>query len=108
MLQPLDVSIFHLLSTAYRVELEKYTRLIVGYSIYISDFLLLYQKARNRALCTQTILLAWSKSGLFPFNPTIVLQKLPNLPYPSTPRKITVTSSNDFSVSVASTPANTN
>ena len=74
MLQPLDVGVFHPLSTVYRVELEKHTRLGVGYSIDKSDFLLLYQKARNRALSTQNIQHAWSKSGLFPFNPAIVLQ----------------------------------
>ena len=106
MLQPLDVGVFHPLSTAYRVELEKYTRLGVGYSIDKADFLLLYQKARNRALSTQNIQHAWSKSGLFPFNPAIVLQKLPSPPHPSTPPKMTVTSSNDVSVSVAFTPAN--
>ena len=55
LLQPLDVEIFHSLASAYRRELEVFTRYGAGYSIDKYDFIPLYQKAREIALTSKNI-----------------------------------------------------
>lgn len=46
------------------------------YSIDKILFLQIYQKARQNAISEKNIRSAWSKSGLFPFNPELVIQEL--------------------------------
>jgi len=108
LLQPLNVGIFHPLASAYRRELEAFTRYGAGYSIDKRDFISLYQKAREIALTSKNIQSAWVKSGLFPLDPTIVLQKSPAVtkPRPATPSELTITSSDGAFFSVPFTPKN--
>ena len=108
LLQPLDVEIFHSLTSAYRRELEVFTRYDAGYSIDKRDFISLYQKAREIALTPKNIQSAWAKSGLFPLNSAIVLQKIPAVTEsrPVTSPELTITSSDGASFSVPFTPQN--
>ncbi len=108
LLQPLNVGIFHSLTSAYRRELEAFTRYGAGYSIDKRDFISLYQKAREIALTPKNIQSAWAKSGLFPLDSAVVLQKIPaaTKPRPVTPSELTITSSNGAFFSVPFTPEN--
>lgn len=108
LLQPLDVGIFRSLASVYRRELEVFTRYDVGYSIDKRHFIPLYQKAREIALTSKNIQSAWVKSGLFPLDPAIVLQKIPAVtkPRPATPPELTITSSDGAFFSVPFTPEN--
>lgn len=47
-----------------------------GYAIDKTDFIHMYQRARETALTSKNIQHAWAKSELFPLDSTIVLQKL--------------------------------
>ena len=105
----MNVGVFHSLAQAYRRELEAYTRYTAAaYSIDKVDFIMLYQKARETALTFKNIRSAWAKSGLYPLNPAIVLQKLPVVikSRPKTSSEITLTGFNGASVSVAFTSTN--
>ena len=42
------------------------------------DFLKIIQKARNEEINTKNVLTAWRATGLVPYNPSSVLQKLTN------------------------------
>ncbi len=108
LLQPLDVEIFHSLTSAYRRELETFTRYDVEYSIDKYDFISLYQKAREIALTSKNIQSAWVKSELFLLNSAIVLQKIFAVikPRPVTSSELTIISSNEVFFSVLFTPKN--
>ena len=77
MLQPLDVSVFGPLSREYKKQLEVVTRFNVC-SVDKVDFLKIIQKARKEAINTKNVLTAWRATGLVPYNPSSVLQKLTN------------------------------
>ena len=77
LLQPLDVSVFGPLSREYKKQLEAVTRFNVC-SIDKVDFLKIIQKARKEAINTKNVLTAWRVTGLVPYNPSLVLQKLSN------------------------------
>jgi hypothetical protein len=72
--QPLDVSCFSPLKAYYRVEAEKLFR---GGSMIVTKrhFTWLYHTARQKAFSKCNIESAWMKSGLHPFNPSLVLSK---------------------------------
>ena len=74
-LQPCDVGPFAPLKTYYREEVE---RLYRGGSQHIGKphFTRLYDRARRRALTPRNIRLGWRNTGLFPFDPNLVLDKI--------------------------------
>ena len=75
-LQPCGVGVFAPLKTAYRDEVERIYR---GGSDTVGKehFTSLYMPAMERALTKRNIIAAWAASGLFPFNPEIVLRDIP-------------------------------
>jgi hypothetical protein len=72
-LQPCDVGVFGPLKTAYRTEVEQTCRAGVS-TIGKPHFTYLYDRARKEAFTPRNIRSAWSKSGLFPFDPSRVLR----------------------------------
>ena len=78
-LQPCDVGVFGPLKAAYREEVD---RLFRGGANTVGNehFTLLYSRAREKAFTTRNIRSAWSKAGLFPFNPDKVLRDLQRPP----------------------------
>jgi len=86
MIQPLDVSLFQPLSTVYRAALTDFLDRARGYTVDKVDFLKLYLPARRKALNEQNIRSAWRKSGLYPYQPNIVLNKWFPQYVPSDPR----------------------
>jgi DDE superfamily endonuclease/helix-turn-helix, Psq domain/Tc5 transposase DNA-binding domain len=79
LLQPLDVAIFQPLAKYYSVEVENHSR-EKHYWLEKEDFIEYYQNARKKALRESNILSAWRATGILPFNPQMVLAKLPNRP----------------------------
>jgi len=75
LLQPLDVGVFQPLKHWHQVALHESVQYgDVEYSK--TDFLAAYQTMRQRTFKSSTILSAWRKVGLFPFNPQVVLDKV--------------------------------
>jgi hypothetical protein len=72
-LQPCDVSVFGPLKTAYREQVEHLERRGAN-AVNKEHFVLLYRRARDAALTARNIRSGWSKAGLFPFNPSRVLE----------------------------------
>ena len=72
-LQPLDVSVFRPLADAYKSAVQRTSCLGAGYDINKDDFIELYQEARYTAITTSNIASGWKKTGLLPYNPSIVL-----------------------------------
>ena len=68
----------------------------------------MYQKARVKVMTSANIKSAWTKSGLLPLNPAIVLEKLPSRnPRPNTPPELRLTSSDGVSsFALSFTPSN--
>jgi hypothetical protein len=78
-LQPLDVTVFQLFKHWHKRAVETAVRNgCVDFNKV--EFLHEVQSIRARTFKNGTILSAWEKSGHFPFNPEIVLQKLPAQP----------------------------
>ena len=75
-LQPLDVSIFGPLKTAYRSQVERLERECVG-TIGKEHFVPMYSPARAQPFTSRNIRAGWSKAGLFPFNPGKALSDIP-------------------------------
>ena len=74
-LQPLDVGIFQPLKHWHQIALHDSVQYgDVEYNKV--DFLAAYQNMRNKTFKNRTILSAWKKTGLFPYNPQIVLDKV--------------------------------
>lgn len=72
-LQPCDVGMFGPLKTAYREEVERLYRGGAN-TIGKQHFTLLYARARETAFTSRNIKSGWCKTGLYPFNPEMVLQ----------------------------------
>jgi hypothetical protein len=72
-LQPCDVSVFGPLKIAYREKVEHLERRGAN-AVNKEHFVLLYRRARDAALTARNIRSGWSKAGLFPFNPSRVLE----------------------------------
>lgn len=73
-LQPLDVDVFAPLTTAYKNNIHAITRYGAAYSVDKVDFLKQYRLARNKAITPTNIQKAWKATGLFPFNPQLILK----------------------------------
>ncbi|KAJ5100120.1 hypothetical protein N7532_007121 [Penicillium argentinense] len=73
-LQPCDVGVFSPLKTAYRGQVEQICRAGVS-NIGKPHFTYLYDRARQEAFTPRNIRSAWSRSGLFPFDPSCILRE---------------------------------
>ncbi|KUL81723.1 hypothetical protein ZTR_09472 [Talaromyces verruculosus] len=87
-LQPCDVGVFSPLKTAYRAQVEQACRAGVS-TIGKPHFTYLYDRARKEAFTPRNIRSAWSRSGLFPFDPSRVLREFQASP-PEIQTKIAV------------------
>jgi hypothetical protein len=76
-LQPCDVGAFLPLADAYRRILTEKTRWGASYSIDKLMFLEILCQARAESLHEHNIRGAWEKTGLFPFDPEVVIGSLP-------------------------------
>ena len=75
LLQPLDVSCFGPLKKAYSKQVELQMQGGINH-INKPDFLTNYSKSRLQALSSSNILGGFAATGLVPFNPECVLEKL--------------------------------
>jgi hypothetical protein len=76
-LQPCDVGAFGPLAEAYRKVLFRKTKWGAGYSIDKLMFLEILREARNMSFTEHNIKSSWEKTGLFPFDPEVVIGSLP-------------------------------
>jgi len=84
-LQPLDVGCFGPLAHYYRTEVEE--ACVNGLdSVSKFDFVRFYAEARQRAFTHENVCSSFSESGLVPFNPSIIYEKLIEDKCPETPR----------------------
>jgi DDE superfamily endonuclease len=75
LLQPLDIGVFQPFKHWHQVALYK----AVQYSALKftkQDFLAAFQRIHKRTFKRKTILSAWEKASLFPFNPALVKSKM--------------------------------
>ena len=100
-LQALDVDVFAPLAIAYKNAVQKRCRFEASYNIDKSDFLELYQQAREDAMTAENIRKAWKGTGLSPFNPEVVLQH-----FPVTSAACPITPARESVLKVNYTPAN--
>ena len=77
LLQPLDVGIFSPLAKAYSDGIIDFSQLGGVYAIDKVDFLKVLMPAREKAITSSNIQKAFAASGLHPFQPQVVLEKLP-------------------------------
>jgi len=76
-LQPLDVGIFSPLSTAYSKEIDRLIQSSHGFSrVTKRNFWTLFRTAWNSALTVENIRSAFATPGIYPINPSKVLQKI--------------------------------
>ncbi len=101
LLQPLDVGVFGPLSKAYKKCVHLHSR-YGAVNVNKLDFLRYYQEARSTAITTHNILSAWRGAGLIPFNPSVIISRLPR---PKTPPYTSFTNSNGVQVDIAVTPS---
>lgn len=76
-LQLCDIGVFGPLADAYYKILTEKTRWGAGYSINKLMFLEILREARIQAFTECNIKRSWEKTGLFPFNPEVVIGLLP-------------------------------
>jgi hypothetical protein len=76
-LQPCDVGVFGPFGESYRKHLLAKTKWGAGYSIDKIQFLEIPQLARADSINRANIVSSWRKTGLFPFNPEIVIGSIP-------------------------------
>lgn len=80
-LQPLDVGLFSPLANYYSQGLGHLLQISAGHtSIRRSDFFAIFWKAYEQAFDQKNILSAWKKTGIWPLDPRIVLDTLPQRP----------------------------
>ena len=76
-LQPLDVGCFAPLATYYSQFLEEHTRLSEGQTRMTKrDFFRCFYPAWHTAFTNENIASSWSKTGLFPFDPALIVDRL--------------------------------
>ena len=95
LLQPLDVGVFDPLKQNYKTLLAEKTR-FTTYNIDKADFISLIQKARQQGITARNIQSAWRATGLIPYNPSAVFDKISAKPH-----------TNDDTLPDASTPIQT-
>ena len=75
-LQPLDVSLFRPLAQAYSQELNQFQHESEGFCRFTKrDFFRLFWKAYGRSFTKKNIESGFKKTGLSPFEPTVILDK---------------------------------
>jgi len=79
-LQPLDVSIFAPLATAYKAGVRERSKYIINYSIDKVDFLEIMGTARDQAITPINVQKAWQAVRLEPYDPSLVMNQLPKRP----------------------------
>ncbi|KAF2179582.1 DDE-domain-containing protein [Zopfia rhizophila CBS 207.26] len=94
-LQPCDVGLFGPSKTAYREQVERMYRGGAG-TIGKEHFTALYSRARDMAFTARNIRCAWSKTGLYPFNPDKGLKEI---------QKLQTKYSNPLSITTRAKPA---
>jgi hypothetical protein len=107
LLQPLDIGVFQSYKHYHQELLEKNVS-IGGIDFDKSEFLLILQEMRKLTFKSRFLRSAWAKAGLFPFNPSIVLDQLAvfNPPIPEPERPVTpVNQLAEFDFSTCCTPA---
>ena len=77
LLQPLDVSFFGPLANIYRKQLLEVTHFASHVSVNKQEFIECYCKARKAVGRELVIKNAWKKAGLSPWDPHVVIGKLP-------------------------------
>lgn len=83
-LQPLDVSLFSPLSTAYTSELVKWTSKTQGLvSMSKRNFWNIFWAAWEASFVEKNVESGWRRTGLRPFDPDVVLSQLKKQPDPS-------------------------
>jgi hypothetical protein len=75
LLQPLDIGVFQSFKHYHQLELQDSIR-FGGVDYKRPDFLASFQAMRNRTFKKHTICSAFAKSGLYPYDPSVVLGKL--------------------------------
>ena len=77
-LQPLDVSLFSLLAIYYSQELNQFLHKSEGFcSLTKRDFFWLFWAAFGKAFTTSNIESGWKRTGLYPFESSVILDKFP-------------------------------
>lgn len=76
LLQPLDIGIFSPYKQYHANAIAEWTRLGCV-KIDKLEFIAMITKIRDQTFKYETITLAWRKSGIFPLEPSYVLDKLP-------------------------------
>ena len=77
-LQPLDVSLFSPLATYYSQELNQFLHKSEGLcSLTKRDFFRLFWAAFGKAFTTSNVESGWKKTGLYPFEPNVILDNFP-------------------------------
>ena len=95
-LQPLDVSMFKPLSTAYSNEVSAFMDRSQGLtSMSKRDFLPLFQAAWQASFKETTILNAFKATGISPLNPEVILQRF-TVPDPATDSDSSALSASDW------------
>jgi hypothetical protein len=95
-LQPLDVSMFKPLSTAYSNEVSAFMDRSQGLtSMSKRDFLPLFQAAWKASFKETTILNAFKATGLSPFDPGVILQRF-SIPDPTSDSDSSALSTSDW------------
>ena len=89
-LQPLDISCFQPLAIYYQVELDNYIQQQQGQTSFTKrSFYPLFRLVWQKAFNSYNILSGFLKTGIYPFNPNIVLNSL-TLDRPTTPNKANI------------------
>lgn len=88
LLQPLDVNLFQPLKHWHKQALE-YSRRTGCYDFNKVEFLAEIGNIRRQAFKRRSIIDAWAKTGLIPYNPTVVLSKIQEMGAPPAHRATT-------------------
>jgi hypothetical protein len=76
-LQPLDVSLFSPLAWYYDSQLALFNHKNQGWTRFTKrNFFKLFWRAWSQAMSPENIASRWAKTGLYPFNPSIVLKQV--------------------------------
>lgn len=94
-LQPLDVGIFSPLALAYKQQIRD-NSIFGAERISNSQFLIFFQRARQKAITSKNIAKAWQRAGLLPYDPAAVLQRN----RPRTPPFISLTDENGIRLDI--------
>merc|ERR1712070_161628 len=107
-LQPLDVSVFAPLANYYSQALDDLVRRSEGHtSISKRDFFSLFWSAFDKAFTQENIASAWSNTGIWPFDPQIVLKSFPEAQKAGARSQRSTQRSSDSPPSVSDSPSKT-